>query len=118
MKSILFIHRKSPHGSMATREGVDAVLATAAFGVPLALLFLDDGVFQLCAGQTPEAARLKPTAPLFESLEMYEVDQIYVCRNSLAKRGLQSTDLVIPVQLLEPAQIPPLLTGFDHLLTY
>lgn len=118
MRSILYLHRRAPHSTLATREAVDAVLATAAFGVPTALLFLDDGVFQLHKDQQPEAAQLKRTAPMFEALEMYGVEDIFVCRTSLETRGLTTDDLVIPVQLLDRNGIQHTLTRFDHLLTF
>lgn len=118
MKSILYLHRQAPHATLATREGVDAVLATAAFGVPTALLFLDDGVFQLRKNQQPEAAQLKRTAPMLEALEMYGVEEVFVCQASLETRGMTTDDLVIPVQLLDRAGIQRTFTRFDHLLTF
>lgn len=118
MKSILYLHRKAPHSTLATREGIDAALATAAFGVPVALLFLDDGVFQLRRQQQPEAAQLKRTAALFEALDMYGIEEVFVCQRSLQKRGLRHEDLVIPVQVLDTPQIQQLFTRFDHLLTF
>ena len=118
MKSILYLHRHGPHSTLATREAVDAVLATAAFGVPTALLFLDDGVFQLRKDQQPESAQLKRTAPMFEALEMYGVEDVFACRQSLQTRGLTTDDLVIPVQLLDYDGIQRTLARFDHLLTF
>lgn len=118
MKSVLYLHRKAPHGNLATREGIDAVLATAAFGVPLAVLFLDDGVFQLRKDQQTENAQLKRTAPMFEALDMYGVEEIFACQASLQARGLTTQDLVIPVQVLDNTGIQQLFTRFDHLLTF
>lgn len=118
MKSILYLHRKAPHATLATREGVDAALATAAFGVSVALLFLDDGVFQLHKNQQPETARLKRTAPMFEALDMYGVEEVFVCQTSLQTRGLTTEDLVIPVQVLDSQGIQQLFNRFDHLLTF
>lgn len=118
MKSILYINCQAPHSTLATREAVDAVLATAAFGVPTALLFLDDGVFQLRKGQQPETAQLKRTASMFEALEMYGVEDVFACQQSLETRGLTTDDLVIPVQLLDRDGIQRTLARFDHLLTF
>ena len=118
MKSALYLHRKGPYSTLATREGIDAVLATAAFGVPTALLFLDDGVFQLRKQQQPDTARMKRTAPMFEALEMYGVEEVFVCAESLRQRGLVCDDLVIPVQTLDQAGIIQLFSRFDHLLTF
>lgn len=118
MKSILYLHRQAPHSTLATREGVDAALATAAFGVPTALLFMDDGVFQLRMDQQPEAAQLKRTAPMFEALHLYGIEEVFVCRASLETRGMTPDDLVIPVQLLDHDGIRHTLARFDHLLTF
>jgi tRNA 2-thiouridine synthesizing protein B len=44
-------------------------------------------------------------APTFKMLELYDIEEIYVCAVSLAERGLTAADLLIPV-------IPPLLRKF------
>lgn len=118
MKSCLFIHRQPPHSSLATREGLDAALATAAFGVETALLFLDDGVFQLHRHQHPAAVQLKATVPLFEALDLYGVEQRFVCAESLRLRGLTGDDLIIPAQPLDNAGVRELLARFTHLLNF
>jgi len=118
MKSVLFINTKPPYSSLATREAIDAVLATAAFGVPAGLLFIDDGVFQLRKGQNPQPAELKRTAPMFEALDMYGVEEIHVCQASLERRGLQPDDLIVPVQIADASALRALLNRFDHLLTF
>lgn len=118
MKSVLYLHRKAPHSTLATREGVDAALATAAFGVSVALLFLDDGVFQLRREQQPEVAGLKRTASMFEAMDMYGIEEVFACQASLQQRGLTGDDLVIPVKMLDSEQIRQLLVRFDHILTF
>lgn len=118
MKSCLFIHRKPPHSSLATREALDAALATAAFGVETALLFLDDGVFQLRARQEPSEAQLKHTAAMFEALDLYGIEQRFVCAESLQARGMSTDNLIIPAQSVDTADLPALLARFDHVLTF
>lgn len=118
MKSVLYIHRKAPYSSMATREEIDAVLATAAFGVETALLFLDDGIFQILGNQQPESAQLKRTAPMFEALAMYDVDTLFVCQQSLQLRGLTPQDLLVPVTVLDSEGIQRLFAHYDHILTF
>ncbi len=118
MKSCLFIHRKPPHSSLATREALDAALATAAFGVDTALLFLDDGVFQLRARQEPAAAQLKRTAAMFEALDLYGIEQRFVCSDSLLARGMTTDNLIIPVQPVDSTAIRALLARFDHVLAF
>ena len=44
-KSMLIISRQAPWAGPAAREALDIALAGGAFDLPLAMLFLDDGVF-------------------------------------------------------------------------
>ena len=46
-KSMLLISRQAPWSGPGAREALDIALAGGAFDLPLALLFLDDGVLQL-----------------------------------------------------------------------
>ncbi|MNP69484.1 sulfur relay protein TusC [compost metagenome] len=38
-------------------------------------------------------------------LELYDIEEVYVCAASLAERGLTAVDLLIPVTALSPAEI-------------
>lgn len=117
MRSTLFINRKPPYSSQSTKESLDAALASAAFGVDVGLLFLEDSVFQLKKGQNP-VGDFKRTAPIFQSLELYEISKVYVCEEDLKTRGLTSGDLVIDVKLVPESQIASILSSFDNLLTF
>ena len=50
-KSLLVISRQAPWSGPSAREALDIVLAGGAFDLPVGLLFLDDGVFQLALQQ-------------------------------------------------------------------
>ncbi len=118
MKSVLFLMRKPPYSSMAAREGIDAVLATAAFGVTTGVLFMDDGVSQILHQQQPDPGYLKRTAPMFEALDMYGVESVYVCQKSLQQRGLTPDQLLVPAAPLDAQGIQMLFSQFDHVLTF
>ena len=118
MRSSLIINRSGPHSTPAARDALDAALASAAFGVQVGLLFIDDGVFQLLKTQNPEAAGLKGFTGIFESLPLYDVDRIFAAESALAARGLAPNDLVIPVQAVSKADIQALLNQYDNLLTF
>ena len=55
MKRVAFVFTSAPHGSASGREGLDALLATSALTEDIGVFFLGDGVFQLLAGQKPQA---------------------------------------------------------------
>ncbi|WP_137477491.1 sulfurtransferase complex subunit TusC, partial [Escherichia coli] len=50
MNRIAFVFSNAPHGTAAGREGLDALLATAALTDDLGVFFIADGVFQLLPG--------------------------------------------------------------------
>ncbi len=118
MRSTLFINTKPPYSSQATKESLDAALASAAFGVDVGLLFLEDGVFQLMPDQAPDSEDHKRTAPIFQSLELYDISKVYVCEEDLQQRGLRAEDLTIQVTPVAAAGIANLLSSFDNLLSF
>lgn len=117
-RSTLIINRQPPHSTLASREALDATLASAAFGVELALLFLEDAVFQILKNQDTGAARLKNSGAMFDSLEMYDVTRIYVRQQDLSLRNLTPDHFRIPVQALTDQEAKTLIQLFDNLLTF
>lgn len=116
MKNYLFILRHLPHLSSHVQETLDQLLTTAAFDQSVSVLFLDDGVLQLKAGQNPAALALKDTAAVFQALQIYDVEQLFVEEESLQERGLRAADLILPVQLIRRPEINALLQRHDVLI--
>ena len=58
-KSLLIISRQAPWAGPGANEALDIVLAGGAFDLPVALLFMDDGIFQLLANQIAAAIQQK-----------------------------------------------------------
>ncbi|MFM5302780.1 sulfurtransferase complex subunit TusC [Aeromonas caviae] len=105
MSKIAFTCRRGPHGTASGREGLDALLATSALTESLALYLVGDGVMQLVSGQSPQGILQRHYAPTFKMLELYDIEEVYVCAASLAERGLTAADLLIPVTVLSPGEI-------------
>lgn len=108
-KHCLFVMRRPPYGSIHVQEMLDVVMVTAAFDQKVSLLFLDDGVFQLKKQQNPENSQLKNTAPIFEALELYDVNQLYVEAESLEERNMEASDLVLDVTVLDRSDVTEIL---------
>lgn len=94
VKKFMYLNRRAPYGTIYAWESLEVVLIGAAFDQDVSLLFVDDGVFQLAKGQDTSGAGFKNFSPTYRTLGDYEVKQIYVDRDSLAKRGLNEEDLV------------------------
>ncbi|WP_437611242.1 sulfurtransferase complex subunit TusC [Erwinia sp. V71] len=119
MNSIAFVFTHAPHGTSAGREGLDAVLATSALSDNVALFFIGDGVLQLTASQQPEKILARNYIATFGVLPLYEVEQYYICADSLAERGL-AADMarVLPADVLNSTALRERLGQFDRILTF
>ncbi|QFT54669.1 sulfurtransferase complex subunit TusC [Microbulbifer sp. THAF38] len=92
----LALCRAAPYGSALAREGIEAVLASAAMEQEIDLLFLGDGIFQLLDNQAPEAIEQKSLRRNLMALPMFGVEQLYVCQRSLEERGIGPDLIQIP----------------------
>jgi len=113
MKKFLFILRNPPHQGIQLQEKLDVILTTAAFDQKVALLFLDDGVFQLKKNQQPEKQGLKDTASIFNALEIYDVHDLFTEVESLQQRGLKPSDLTLPAKEFYRKDINDLMQQYD-----
>ena len=93
-KKFLYVNRKAPHGSIYAQESLEVVLIGAAFEQDVTLAFIDDGVYQLLQNQDTGAIGSKNFSPTFRALGDYDVNKIYVERESLEMRGLSKDDLM------------------------
>jgi tRNA 2-thiouridine synthesizing protein C len=92
-KKFLYINRKPPYGTIYAWESLEVVLIGAAFEQDVSLAFLDDGVFQLTRNQNTKGIGMKNFSPTYTALGDYEINKIYVEKESLEERGLTLDDL-------------------------
>lgn len=117
-KSILIISRQSPWSGPGAREALDIVLAGGAFDLPIGLLFLDDGVFQLAAGQNAKALQQKDLSANLQALPMFGVEELFACGDSIAQRGLDPSGLSLEeAQVLAAHEITALIDRYDQVIT-
>lgn len=118
VKKFMFINRKSPYGTIYALESLEVVLISAAFDQDVSLAFFDDGVYQLKKGQKTQGIGIKNHSPTYRALEGYDVEKLYVEKESLDARGLTADDLVVPVQVLSRAEMAKLIDSQDVVLTF
>ncbi|MCP4316743.1 MAG: sulfurtransferase complex subunit TusC [Hyphomicrobiales bacterium] len=92
-KRFLYVNRKAPYGTIYALESLEVVLIGAAFEQNVSLAFLDDGVFQLTKGQDTQGIGVKNFSPTYRALGDYDVNKLYVEKESLEERGLSVDDL-------------------------
>ncbi len=94
IKKFMYINRKAPYGTIYALESLEVVLIGAAFDQDVSLAFFDDGVYQLAKGQKTEGLGMKNFSPTYNALGDYDVNKIYVEKESLDARGLTIDDLM------------------------
>lgn len=112
-KRFMYVHRRAPHGTLYAQESLDLVMITAAFEQHISLVFMDDGVYQLKSNQDTSALAMKNFSKTFRALEDFDVEDIYVEKESLAARGLKEADLLMPVSVLSSAELSKLIAQQD-----
>lgn len=117
-KSILIINQSAPYGSSNGRESLDLALTCAIFEMPVSLLFVGDGLYQLINNQSPEQLQMKKHEAMLSALPMYDIDQIYVTAEDLSENGLTENDLAMPVTLIQRDFIASLIQQNDSVLTF
>ncbi|CAG0951949.1 Intracellular sulfur oxidation protein DsrF [Burkholderiales bacterium] len=117
-KRFMFVNRKAPYGTVYALEGLEVVLISAAFDQDVCIAFLDDGVFQLVKGQDTAPVGMKNFSPTYRALEGYDIEKLYVERQSLVMRGLSETDLLVPVQVMDSAELGALMTEQDVVISF
>ncbi|WP_104097542.1 sulfurtransferase complex subunit TusC [Stutzerimonas kunmingensis] len=116
-RSMLIISRQAPWAGPSAREALDIVLAGGAFELPLGLLFLDDGVFQLAASQQAASLEQKDLTANLQALPLFGIDALFAARRSLAERNLDESSLALPVEVLDDAGLSALINRYDHVIT-
>ncbi len=118
MKKFMFVNRKAPYGTIYALESLEVVLITATLDQDVSLAFVDDGVYELVKGQNTKAIGIKNFSPSYRALDGYDVEKLYVERESMQARGLEETDLLVPVEVLTSAEMGALMAEQDVVLSF
>ena len=118
VKKFLYINRRAPHGTVYAHEALEVVLIGAAFEQDVSLAFIDDGVFQLKKDQDTSEINTKNFSKIFSALEMYDVEKLYVEKESLESRGLTEDDLSVDVKVINSSEMKKLITDSEVILNF
>jgi tRNA 2-thiouridine synthesizing protein C len=118
IKKFAFINRKAPYGTIYALESLEVVLISAAFDQDVSLVFADDGVYQLKKGQATKAVGMKNFSPTYRALEGYDIEKLFVEKESMDARGLTTDDLIVDVEVLDAAELAALLEEQDVVLSF
>ncbi len=116
VKKIMHIIRRAPHGTIYSYEALETVLIMAAYDQDVSMTFIDDGVYALKKDQDTSEIEIKGYMKTFTALDDYDVEKLYVDRQSLEERGLTKDDLIVDVEVLESVEIGKLMAEQDSII--
>ena len=117
---LAFLFRTAPHGNAIAREGLDALLAATAFcdEEEIGVFFIDDGVLNLLDGQNPELLLQKDFIRTFKLLDLYDIEQRFVCADSLDQYNLNTEQLIISAEKIDRTSLINKLRQVEKVFTF
>ena len=117
---LAFLFRTAPHGNAISREGLDALLAATAFcdEEEIGVFFIDDGVLNLLDGQNPELLLQKDFIRTFKLLDLYDIEQRFICADSLDQYNLQAEQLIISAEKIDRTSLINKLNQAEKVFTF
>jgi tRNA 2-thiouridine synthesizing protein C len=94
------------------------VLIGAAFDQDVSLVFVDDGIYQIRKDQDTSAIETKNFSKTFRALEMYDVEKLYVEKESMEARGMSEDDLNVDVEVKTSEEIGKLMEEQDVIFSF
>jgi len=117
VKRFMYVNRRAPYGTIYALECLEVVLIAAAFDQDVSLVFVDDGVYQLKKDQNTTGIGMKNFSKTYRALDDYDVEKIYVEKESLEKRGLSEEDLIIPVEVVTTEKLRGIMAQQDVVIS-
>ena len=118
VKKFLYVNRRAPQGTVYAHEALEVVLIGAAFDQDVSLAFIDDGVFQLKKDQDTSEIYTKNFSKIYSALEMYDVEKLFVEKESLESRGLTEEDLSVDVKIIDSSEMKKLMSDSEVVFNF
>ena len=118
VKKFMFVNRKAPYGTIYAPESLEVVPIADTFDQAVSRGFIDDGVYELVKGQETKGIGIKNHSKTYRALDGYDVEKLFVERESMEERGLSEADLLVPVEVLSSAEMADLMAEQDVVLSF
>ena len=117
-EGLAIINSKAPFSSGNGKDALDVALIFGSFEQKVSLFFQGDGVYQLIAGQDGSLISIKDYLKTFSAFEFYDIEDIYVCQQSLVDRQLAATFHIDNVQVLTGIEFGAAIKRHQHVLRF
>lgn len=117
-KLTAILNAKAPYSNAAGKDALDITLIFGSFEQSTSLFFQGDGVWQLIQGQDGNIISVKDYLKTFAAFEFYDIDNIYICQESLIERGLAADFHIEQVQVLAKKEFADKLATHHTILRF
>jgi len=117
-KTLALINSKAPFANTHGKDSLDVALIFASFEQVVSLFFQGDGVYQLIDQQDGSLISVKDYLKTFSAFEFYDIEDIYVCQQSLVERKLSNSFHIENVQVLTAKDFALQLSQHKHVLRF
>lgn len=117
-KTISILNTSAPFGQPNAKDALDVALIMGTYEQRTHLFFQGDGVWQLIPKQTPESIQVKDFLKTFSAFEFYDLENIYVCKQSLIERNLSESFHIDNVKVLNKDDFATKLSQSDTILRF
>ena len=96
------------------------MLAATAFcdEEEIGVFFVDDGVLNLLDGQNPELLLQKDFIRTFKLLDLYDIEQRFICADSLDQYNLHAEQLIISAEKIDRTLLINKLSQAEKVFTF
>ena len=99
-RTVAILNTEAPFSSAAGKESLDAALIFGSYEQAISLFFIGDGVFQVIGDQNATEIEIKDYLKTFSALGFYDIENIFVCQESLTERNLPENFNISNIQVL------------------
>jgi len=115
---IALLNTSAPFSSSNAKDSIDLALIFGSYELAPSLFFFSDGVLQLIDNIDGDKISIKDFTKTFSALEFYDIEQVYVCEESLKQRGLSKVQLIENVEVLSNEQFSQKLASHKQVLKF
>jgi len=114
---LLCIISQPPYANAHTLELLEAAMVGAVFDCHVTLLFRDDGIWSLLKNQNADVLQQRTLSKVLLALPSYDIEEIFVCDDSLSTRNLAASDITDGVKTLDYQAQSDLISTQDAVLS-
>ncbi|RHW77117.1 sulfurtransferase complex subunit TusC [Colwellia sp. RSH04] len=117
-KVLAILNSKAPYSSTFGKDSLDIALIFGSYEQGVSLFFQGEGVFQLIPNQDGQQLSMKDYLKTFSAFEFYDIEDIYVCLESLQERKLSNAFHIEKVNILPAKEFAAKLKQHDCILRF